>query len=185
MVSFPGYLNLLRIERAFSAMVGVVITGIVVRDFVDFHWDYVIACLVVFFSALANFALNDIQDINIDRLNRRNDRPLATGSIRKEAAYKVVFLSATLAYVLSLFLNTYPRLLLIIGLPISLFYNIYLKRYLVFKNLFTSLANVGVIFMGALVLDTIIEPLAYFLAFISFFFSFFFIKSKFHLIKTY
>jgi len=87
---FHGYLRLLRFERAISAMAGVVITGIVVKDLTGFNWGYVVACLVVFFSALANFALNDINDVEIDRLNQRLDRPIATGAVSRETAVLVV-----------------------------------------------------------------------------------------------
>jgi geranylgeranylglycerol-phosphate geranylgeranyltransferase len=61
--------------------------------------------------------------------------------------------------------------MVVIGLPISLLYNLYLKKYLIFKNLFTALANVGVILTGALIVDSIVEPLAYYIALVSFFFS--------------
>jgi geranylgeranylglycerol-phosphate geranylgeranyltransferase len=165
-------MRLIRIERAISAMSGVVLTGIIVKDLNSFQWNYVIACLVVFFSALANFVLNDIHDVHIDRLNKRNDRPLAKGTIAKETAILFVITSTSLALGLSLLMRPIPRFMILLGLPLSLLYNINLKRYLVFKNLFTSLANVGVILIGALITDTVIEPLAYYLSIIGFFFSF-------------
>jgi len=168
---FHGYLRLLRFERAISAMAGVVITGIVVKDLTGFSWGYFVACLVVFFSALANFALNDIHDVEIDRLNQRRDRPIVTGAVSRETAVLVVVFSTLLAFVLSLMLGPYPRFMVWIGLPVSLLYNVYLKRYIVFKNLFTGFANVGVVLMGALIVDTVIEPLAYYIALVGFFFS--------------
>ena len=171
MVSVHGFVRLMRLERAISAMAGVLITGIIVGDLTGFSWSYLVACLAVFFSALANFALNDIHDIEIDRMNGRNDRPLANGSINRNSAMMVVVLSSLLALGLALLLGVFPRLMIMLGLPVSLFYNVYLKRYLVFKNLFTGLANVGVIVMGAIIVDRIIEPLAYFIALVGFFFS--------------
>ena len=171
MGSIHGYLGLMRLERAISAMVGVVITGVIVGDLAGFDWGYVVACLVVFFSALANFALNDIHDIEIDRVNQRADRPLAAGIISRESAETVAAFSAVLAVGLSMFLNPIPRFMVLAGLPVSLLYNVYLKRYLIFKNLFTGLANVGVILMGALIVDSVIEPLAYYIALVGFFFS--------------
>ena len=171
MGSIHGYLGLMRLERAISAMVGVVITGVIVGDLVGFDWGYVVACLVVFFSALANFALNDIHDIEIDRVNQRADRPLAAGVISRESAETLAAFSAVLAVGLSMFLSPFPRFMVLAGLPLSLLYNVYLKRYLIFKNLFTGLANVGVILMGALIVDSVIEPLAYYIALVGFFFS--------------
>ena len=171
MVSIHGFVKLMRLERAISAVAGVLITGIVVGNLTGFNWSYLVACLVVFFSALANFALNDIHDIETDRVNKRTDRPLASGVISQRDAKMVVIFSSLSALILSMFLGQIPRYMIMFGLPMSLLYNVYLKRYLVFKNLFTGLANLGVILMGALVVDSVIEPLAYYIALVGFFFS--------------
>ncbi len=166
-----GFIRLIRLERAISAAVGVILTGIIVKDLSVFQWDYVIACLSVFFSTFANFALNDYHDLDIDVFNKREDRPLANGVFSPRTAVWIAAASCILAYALALQLRPIPRVMIMVGLPVSLAYNLYLKRYLVFKNLFTGLANVGVILVGALVLDNNVETLAWYLAFISFFFS--------------
>jgi 4-hydroxybenzoate polyprenyltransferase len=166
-----GFIRLIRLERAISAAVGVILTGIIVKDLAVFQWDYVIACLSVFFSTFANFALNDYHDLDIDVFNKREDRPLANGVFNPRTAVWIAAASCILAYALALQLRPIPRVMIMAGLPVSLAYNLYLKRYLAFKNLFTGLANVGVILVGALVLDNNVETLAWYLAFISFFFS--------------
>jgi len=166
-----GIVRLMRLERAASAVAGVIITGVIVKDLTTFQWSYVVACLAVFFSTLANFALNDYHDIEIDRVNNRQDRPLVNGVIGPPAALGVTLASSLLAYALAFQMRPIPRAMILIGLPVSLAYNLHLKKYLVFKNLFTGLANVGVILLGALVTDTVIEPLAVYIATIGFFFS--------------
>jgi 4-hydroxybenzoate polyprenyltransferase len=166
-----GYVRLLRLERGISAATGVILTGVIVKDLTVFQWEYVIACLSVFFSTFANFALNDYHDIEIDRFNKREDRPLAIGVFSPRVAVWVAGASCIIAYALAFQLRPVPRYMIIAGLPVSLGYNLYLKRYLAFKNLFTGLANVGVILVGALVLDNYVEPLAWYLAVIAFFFS--------------
>ncbi len=166
-----GFIRLIRLERAISAAVGVILTGIIVKDLSVFQWDYVIACLSVFFSTFANFALNDYHDLDIDVFNKRKDRPLANGVFSPRTAVWIAGVSCVIAYALALQLRPIPRVMIMAGLPVSLAYNLYLKRYLAFKNLFTGLANVGVILVGALVLDNIVETLAWYLTFIGFFFS--------------
>ena len=166
-----GVVRLMRLERAASAVAGVIITGVIVKDLTTFQWSYVVACLAVFFSALANFALNDYHDIEIDRVNNRQDRPLVNGVISPAAALWVALASSLLACALAFQMRPIPRAMILIGLPVSLAYNLHLKKYLVFKNLFTGLANVGVILLGALVTDTTIEPLAVYIAAVGFFFS--------------
>ena len=171
MVSLHGYFRLFRLERALSAVAGVLITGFIVKDLSGFNWGYVLACLAVFFSAVANFSLNDFHDVEIDMLNNRLDRPIASGAISKQEAAWVAVISSVLAYLFAYPLNPVPRLMIFIGLPVSLAYNLYLKKYIVFKNLFTGLANIGVILVGALIVDSVIEPLAYYIALVGFFFS--------------
>jgi len=150
---------------------GVILTGVIVKDLTVFQWEYVLACLSVFFSTFANFALNDYHDIDIDRFNKREDRPLAIGVFSPWVAVWIAGASCVVAYALAFQLRPVPRYMIMTGLPVSLGYNLYLKQYLAFKNLFTGLANVGVILVGALVLDNNVEPLAWYLAVIGFFFS--------------
>jgi 4-hydroxybenzoate polyprenyltransferase len=171
MGAIRNYLRLIRFERALSATFGVLLTGIVVDDLVKFQSEYVIACLVVFFSSVANFGLNDYCDVETDIRNRRMDRPIAQGQFDPKIAILTVIISIGLALILSLFLNPVPRLLIYLGLPLSLLYNLGLKRYLLLKNAFIGLANVGVALIGSLVSDTILEPLALYIAAIGFFFS--------------
>jgi geranylgeranylglycerol-phosphate geranylgeranyltransferase len=166
-----SYLRLIRLERALSAVFGVVFTGLIVGDLTAFHLEYIISCTVVFLSAIANFALNDHRDLEIDRTNHREDRPLAQGQIAPRAALLIAAASSSAALALSLLLNPIPRALILVGLPASLAYNLSLKRHLLLKNTFTGLANVGVALMGALTTDAVLEPLAIYIAVIGFFFS--------------
>ena len=166
-----AYIRLLRLERAVSAVMGVLLTGVVVKDLTGFNLVYVYDCISVFFSAIANFVLNDIHDLEIDRSNGRQDRPLAEGDIPRKTAVYLAGASTLIALSFALLLPVNPRILILAGLPISLAYNLHLKRFLIFKNLFTGLANVGVILVGGLLVDNHIEPMVYYLALIGFFFS--------------
>jgi len=92
-----GYLRLIRLERALSAVLGVIFTGLIVGDLTTIQPEYIIACTVVFLSAVANFALNDYRDIEIDRTNHRTDRPLAQRQISPRTALQIAAASASVA----------------------------------------------------------------------------------------
>lgn len=171
MEKLRSFIQLIRLERAISAMFGVVLIGVIVGDLRQFEFDYLIACIVVFFSAIASFSLNDFHDKEIDIINNRQDRPLAQDKIEPRTALWIAVISSLLAVSLSLLLNPIPRLMILVGLPLSLAYNFGLKRHLALKNTFTGFANVGVAFLGALVTDAVLEPLAVYIAVIAFFFS--------------
>jgi 4-hydroxybenzoate polyprenyltransferase len=171
MDTIRNYLRLIRLERALSATFGVLFTGIIVGDLITIQIEYVIACVVVFFSAIANFGLNDYSDIETDSRNNRLDRPLSQGDLKPGTALLTVVVSTISALTLSLFLNPIAGLLIYLGMPLSLMYNLILKRYLLLKNAFIGLANVGVVLMGSLVSDAVLEPIAIYIALIGFFFS--------------
>jgi 4-hydroxybenzoate polyprenyltransferase len=161
METVRNYLRLIRLERALSATFGVLFTGILVGDLIASQSIYVIACLLVFFSAMANFGLN----------RSIVDRPLAQGQLKPETALFTAIISTVPALILSFLLNPVARLLIFLGLPISLLYNLVLKRYFLLKNVFIGLANVGVVLIDSLVSDVVLEPLALYIAVIGFFFS--------------
>ncbi len=166
-----GFIRLFRLERAFSAASGVLITGVIVSGYRNVSWVHGFAALSVFFSALANFVLNDIHDLESDTTNGRPDRPLATGIIGKDTAQVSAFLCGILAVWLATLLPLFTSRMILVGLPFTLAYNIFLKRFIVFKNLFTGLANSGVVLVGASLSDAHLNPLVIFLAILGFFFS--------------
>jgi 4-hydroxybenzoate polyprenyltransferase len=171
MNQLQGYFRLFRLERAFSAVLGLLITGIVVKDLNEFNSMFVYASFSVFFSAIANFSLNDIHDVDIDKINKRNDKPLAVGTLKRKNALFITGFCFFLAIIFAFLLPITPQILIFVGLPLSLLYNVYLKHFLLLKNLFTGLANVGVILIGGILVDNHLEPMGIYLAIISFFFS--------------
>lgn len=164
-----AFVRLFRLDRALSASFGVIFTGLFVGDLVGFQPEYLVAFLVVLFSALANFGFNDYCDLEVDRSNHRLDRPLVQGSLTKGAVLVVTGASTLLALGLTLFLNPTARLLVLVGLPVSLFYHVGIKRVFLLKNAFIGLTNVGIVLLGSLVSDAVVEPVAVYIAAIGFF----------------
>ena len=164
-----AFVRLFRLNRALSASFGVIFTGLFVGDLVGFQPEYLVAFLVVLFSALANFGFNDYCDLEVDRSNHRLDRPLVQGSLTKGAVLVVTGASTLLALGLTLFLNPTARLLVLVGLPVSLFYHVGVKRVFLLKNAFIGLTNVGIVLLGSLVSDAVVEPVAVYIAAIGFF----------------
>lgn len=164
-----AFVRLFRLNRALSASFGVIFTGLFVGDLVGLQPEYLVAFLVVLFSALANFGFNDYCDLEVDRSNHRLDRPLVQGSLTKGAVLVVTGASTLLALGLTLFLNPTARLLVLVGLPVSLFYHVGVKRVFLLKNAFIGLTNVGIVLLGSLVSDAVVEPVAVYIAAIGFF----------------
>ncbi|UCD45387.1 MAG: UbiA family prenyltransferase [Candidatus Bathyarchaeota archaeon] len=172
MYNIRALVKLFRLDRALSASFGVIFTGLFVGDLVGFQPEFLVAFLVVLFSALANFGFNDYCDLEVDRSNHRHDRPLVQGSLTKETVLLMTAASTLLALVLALLLNPHTRLLVIVGLPVSLFYHIRVKSVFLLKNAFIGLTNVGIVLLGSLISDTVVEPVAIYIAAIGFFVGF-------------
>ncbi|MHA2309229.1 MAG: hypothetical protein ACXABJ_08125, partial [Candidatus Heimdallarchaeaceae archaeon] len=77
-----------------SATLGVILLGIIAGDLNRFQVDYIFSCLAVLFSSITNFVLNDIIDLNADKINNRLDRPLAQGEIQIRTAKKIVIITS-------------------------------------------------------------------------------------------
>ena len=167
--SIRAYSKLIRLDRALSAAFGVIFSGLIVQDLVGFQWEYVVAFFIVLFSAFANFGFNDYCDFETDRLNRRLDRPLVQGTLPRKTALIAAGGSSAIALILTILLNPLARRLVLVGLPISLFYNLGIKRILILKNASIAFANVGIILLGSIVSDTVLEPLTLYFAIIGFF----------------
>ena len=169
MATIQTYCRLLRVDRAASAASAVLFAGLISQDLTGIQPEYGVVCLVVLFSAFANFALNDYFDHENDRLNLREDRPLVHGAVSRKTAFVIAVISAILAITFTVFLNPLSRILILVGLPVSLLYHMGVKKILLLKNASIGLTNVGIILLGSVVTDSVIEPLVLYFAVIGFF----------------
>lgn len=84
-----AYRRLFRIEHALLLCVAVLLAEMLAAR----QWGFALGPLMIFYSLLvplfiemASFALNDWFDVEADRENKREDRPIVTGEISKDAA---------------------------------------------------------------------------------------------------
>jgi 4-hydroxybenzoate polyprenyltransferase len=169
--TIQAYFRLFRLNRSLSAAFGVIFSGLIAQDLTSFQIEYVIAFFIVLFSTFANFGLNDYYDIETDILNHRTDRPLVQGTITRKTTLIVTAITSIIALLLTIFLNPLARLLIMLGLPLSLFYSIIFKKVLILKNASIGFAYMGIIFLGSIISDKVLEPATLYFAIIGFFVS--------------
>jgi|SRR3989338_982664 len=87
--ALSAYRRLFRIEHALMLCVAVLLAELLAAR----QWGFVLRPLTVFYSLLVplfiemgSFALNDWFDVESDRENKRSDRPLVGGEIKKDSA---------------------------------------------------------------------------------------------------
>jgi geranylgeranylglycerol-phosphate geranylgeranyltransferase len=100
-----AFTQLVRIEYSILSTSGIIVSGIISRDLHGMQIEYIIAFLIVFFTAIASFALNDYYDLEIDTKNKRIDRPLVLDRLSKPTALLTSLCSLGLAISLIFFLN--------------------------------------------------------------------------------
>lgn len=153
--------RLTRAEHAFLTAFAVVMAEAIVMK--SFSTAFLLPALAPFFIVLASFALNDFQGFESDKANKRFDRPLVSGKIRRAHA----LYSAMLFYLLGLVSLTYVNTTAFaIGLAfaiLSFFYDSLLKRIPLVGNAFIASSMSIAFIYGNAVLTNSLSNLNYFI----------------------
>ena len=159
-----AFAQLVRIEYSLFSASGIFISGVISRDLQGMQIEYLIAFLILFFTAMASFALNDYYDLEIDTKNKRVDRPLVHNRLSKTVALLTTLISLGIVGILSFFLNDLAQLLVVLSLPVFILYNMGWKKILFLKNVIIAYAFVATILLGDLVSDPVLEPITLYFA---------------------
>ncbi|NPA62697.1 MAG: UbiA family prenyltransferase [Methanococci archaeon] len=129
MGKLSDYLELIRIKNCITASFGGVIGYLISSNFEIDIFKIVLVYLVVFFICAYGNVINDIFDIEIDKINKPF-RPLPSGKISLKEAKFFSFLLLFTGLFLSIFINIYALIIAIIN---SIFLYLYGKRYKKYK----------------------------------------------------
>jgi geranylgeranylglycerol-phosphate geranylgeranyltransferase len=132
----------------------------------------VVNIILTFFVALfleaSTFALNDYYDLDIDRINKRTDRPLVRGDVSPKTALYLFYILFPLGLVCSFFVNTTCFVIALVTALISVLYDIKLKKTKLIGNFYIAyIMAIPFVFGGATVLGNdafslgIINPVIY------------------------
>ena len=134
---------------------------------------------LTFFTALfleaSTFALNDYYDLEIDRINKRTDRPLVRGDLSPKTALNIFYLLFPLGLLCSYFVNMTCFLIALITALISVLYDAKMKKIKLIGNFYIAyIMAIPFVFGGATVLGNnafsleAINPVIYIIALIAF-----------------
>ena len=134
--------------------------------------------ILTFFTALfleaSTFALNDYCDIDIDKKNKREDRPLVRGDLSPKSALYLFYIFFPLGIICSYFVNLTCFFIALITAILAILYDVKMKKIKLIGNFYISyVMAIPFIFGGAavisndmLILD--IDPSIYIIALIAF-----------------
>ena len=165
---FMSFTKLIRLGYSLFAAFGVILSGFYSGDLHGFQIEYLLAYLIAFLSAVGTYALNDYFDYELDKSNTKHDRPLVSDLLSKWTALVTGLTSFFFILLLSLFLNSASKFLVLFTAPLFIFYNFGLKRIIFVKNILVAYAFVATILLGSLVIDSFLEPLIVYFAIMAF-----------------
>jgi len=156
MLSLKGLIRLIRLGTVASAMILTTLSGYVVAGG---HPDWYRLLLAAFsvgtLLGMAD-AVNDIFDVEIDRVNKPW-RPIPSGEISKRAAIYLIVILAILGVGSAYLLGTEIALMSLIALATSILYAVFLRKVPLVKNMTVAGLTAMTVIYGAL--STVSTPL--------------------------
>jgi geranylgeranylglycerol-phosphate geranylgeranyltransferase len=116
--------------------------------------DWLIILLAAITGALVTAganAINDLFDIEIDRINRPN-RPLPSGTLEQKDAKRMWFAMSFIAIGINFFINPFALLIVIFAVALLYWYSARLKKTILIGNLVVgSMTGMAFIYGGAVI----------------------------------
>jgi len=171
----------MRLEHGLMLFIAVIIGSVIVQKMmystgflpVD---KLILTFLTVLFLEASTFALNDYYDLEIDKKNKRLDRPLVRGDIAPKTALYLFFVLFPLGILSSFFVNFTCFIIALVTAVFAILYDVKMKKIKLLGNFYIAYAMaIPFIFGGAAVLEKntltffVIPPVVFIIALIAFF----------------
>ncbi len=169
--------ELLRLEHGVMIAIAILIGSLIAlkgEGFPAFD-KFILTFFTALFLEASTFALNDYYDLEIDKKNKRTDRPLVRGDITPKSALYLFFILFPLGIICSFFVNIACFIIALITALLAIVYDAKMKKIKLLGNFYIAyVMAIPFIFGGAAVLgkDVLffeIDPAIYIVAFIAFF----------------
>ncbi len=169
--------ELLRLEHGVMIAIAILIGSLIALKGEGFPLfdKFILTFFTALFLEASTFALNDYYDLEIDKKNKRTDRPLVRGDILPKSALYLFFLLFPLGIICSFFVNIACFIIALITALLAIVYDAKLKKMKLLGNFYIAyVMAIPFIFGGAAVLEKNvlffeIDPAIYIVALIAFF----------------
>ncbi|MGO9480428.1 MAG: geranylgeranylglycerol-phosphate geranylgeranyltransferase, partial [Candidatus Kryptoniota bacterium] len=147
------YLKLARIGNAIITFISIECAGILCGVNIAQNWKIFAAAIAAALITAGGNAINDLFDMDIDRINRPN-RPLASGKLTVGNALAFYFVVTSAGLIVSAAINAYALSIAAVASVSVLLYSYRLKRSVFFGNFTVALmTGLAFIYGGASVND--------------------------------
>jgi geranylgeranylglycerol-phosphate geranylgeranyltransferase len=130
--------ELMRLEHGVMIAIAIIIGAYIAGKTFPSVENFILTFCTALFLEASTFALNDYYDCEIDKKNRRMDRPLVRGDISKNSALYLFFIFFPLGIISSFFVNFTCFFIALITAIFAIFYDAVLKKIKFIGNFFIA-----------------------------------------------
>jgi len=145
-----AFIELTRADHGVMIIIAILIGAVIAGKSLPDIWKFVMASVAGSFLEMASFALNDYFDVEIDTANKRMDRPIVRGEIKKEHALYTYFILFPVGIAAALMVNISCFLIAVLALILSTIYDMKLKKIKFIGNFYIAFASSIPFIFGAL-----------------------------------
>ncbi|MEM2974330.1 MAG: UbiA family prenyltransferase [Candidatus Micrarchaeia archaeon] len=147
-----GFVELTRIEHGIlygiAVLIGILlVTGIQAL----FTVSAILGFLTALFIEMGAFSLNDYIDVQADIINKRIDRPLVRGDLKRESAFAISLVCFLIGNIIAIFISPECFIIAAAFSLLSIMYNSKFKRYAIIGNIFIGITMALPFIFGALI----------------------------------
>ncbi|BAB66520.1 UbiA family prenyltransferase [Sulfurisphaera tokodaii] len=148
-MSVKAYFELVRIHNVIGSAISVFMGYVVASEWKIVPIKLILAMIVVSVIAAGGYIINDVFDIEIDKINKPN-RPLPSGRIKISRARSLSIVLFLVGIVLSVLLNIYAFIIALLTVLALYYYAKDLKKQGLVGNLIVALTSALSAFYGGL-----------------------------------
>ena len=130
--------ELMRLEHGVMIAIAIVVGALIAGRTLPVLDKFILTFFTALFLEGSTFALNDYYDIDIDKKNKRTDRPLVRGDISPKVALYLFIIFFPLGLILPYFINLTCFIIALITAVFAIIYDAYLKKLKLLGNFFIA-----------------------------------------------
>lgn len=160
--------QLARLEHGLMIAVAIFIGAVIAGRGLPPADKFFFAFLTALFLEAGTFALNDYFDLEVDRRNRRMDRPLVRGALKPVTALYLYFIMVPAGLAASFMVNITCFEIAAINAVLATLYDVKLKETKVIGNFYIAFVMAIPFIFGATAVSPSIPPIIFLIALIAF-----------------
>lgn len=162
--------DLMRLDHGVMLFVAILIGSVIANSGAALDLlKLILSFLTALFLEASTFALNDYIDLEIDKKNKREDRPLVRGDIQPTTALVFFYILFPLGIICSFLVNLQCFIIALVTALFAVLYDVKIKKTKILGNLYIAYIMTVPFLFGAAAVSQTISPTVWLLASIAFF----------------